>query len=300
MSSSPPRAATWFLETPLRQFLGWSTVECRECRSSGDWQLASGMRPDALAKSLIDGNRYMVLGSVNLDGRPRGQVYFAPDGHSVVYRVSSLESRHSRSTAERPEVSMVVFDSAAYVITRQRRSRTTSWRDVSTPCSGHGFRDSGSSPRCGCVILRCGGFIGRASVGTPSTCPAGTRSMPLAAGVIAFAAGWVVAAALPASTREMRACLGHQGQGDGGCRSGEGAGRAGVPRSGQSPGTGLTGCRQRQAIRFRRSHRRSGTSPVCPTGLRGAAPGRRTRVVSRLNRSPKDSAYNVRQAVSSS
>jgi uncharacterized pyridoxamine 5'-phosphate oxidase family protein len=74
------------------------------------------MRPDALAKHLIDSNRYMVLGTVDSDGRPRvSPVYFSPDGYSVVYWVSSLESHHSRNISERPEVSMVVFDSAAEV-----------------------------------------------------------------------------------------------------------------------------------------------------------------------------------------
>ncbi len=74
------------------------------------------MTPDALAKALIDGNRYMVLGTVDPDGRPRvSPVYFAPDGYSVVYWVSSIESHHSQNIADRPEVSMVVFDSAAEI-----------------------------------------------------------------------------------------------------------------------------------------------------------------------------------------
>jgi nitroimidazol reductase NimA-like FMN-containing flavoprotein (pyridoxamine 5'-phosphate oxidase superfamily) len=74
------------------------------------------MEPVAVAKRLIDSNRYMVLGTVDPDGRPRvSPVYFAPDGYSVVYWVSSVESHHSQNIAERPDVSMVVFDSAAEI-----------------------------------------------------------------------------------------------------------------------------------------------------------------------------------------
>ncbi|WP_112236907.1 pyridoxamine 5'-phosphate oxidase family protein [Kribbella monticola] len=74
------------------------------------------MTPEELAKHLIDSNRYMVLGTVDPDGRPRvSPVYFAPDGYSSVYWVSSVESHHSQNVAERPEVSMVVFDSAAEI-----------------------------------------------------------------------------------------------------------------------------------------------------------------------------------------
>lgn len=228
-------------------------------------------------------------------------MYFAPDGHSVVYRVSSLESRHSRSTAERPEVSMVVFDSAAYVIARQRRPRTTSWRDVSTPCSGHGFRDSGSSPRLRDPEVR---RLYRARISGHSIHVPGGRSEYAAGGrrdrLRGGMGGRRGAACVDAG---MRACLGHQGQGDGGCRSGKGAGRAGGPRSGQSPGTGLTGCRQRQAIRLRRSHRRSGTSPVCPTGSSRSSAGSADEgrfAAQQVAEGAKDSADNVRQAGSSS
>jgi general stress protein 26 len=74
------------------------------------------MEPVALAKHLIDSNRYMILGTVDPDGRPRvSPLYFAPDGYSLVYWVSSLESHHSRNLADRPEVSMVIFDSAAEI-----------------------------------------------------------------------------------------------------------------------------------------------------------------------------------------
>jgi nitroimidazol reductase NimA-like FMN-containing flavoprotein (pyridoxamine 5'-phosphate oxidase superfamily) len=70
----------------------------------------------AMAEDLIDTTRYMVLGTVDPDGRPRvSPVYFAPDGYDVIYWISSPESHHSRNVAERPDVSLVVFDSTAQI-----------------------------------------------------------------------------------------------------------------------------------------------------------------------------------------
>jgi len=68
----------------------------------------------ALARRLIDTSRYMVLGTVDPDGRPRvSPVYYAPDGYQLLYWLSSPDAHHSRNLAEHPEVSMVVFDSKA-------------------------------------------------------------------------------------------------------------------------------------------------------------------------------------------
>ncbi len=70
--------------------------------------------PADVARQLIDSSRYMVLGTVDADGRPRvSPVYFAPDGYFTLYWISSPDSHHSRNLADRPEVSMVVFDSTA-------------------------------------------------------------------------------------------------------------------------------------------------------------------------------------------
>nr|WP_277349966.1 pyridoxamine 5'-phosphate oxidase family protein [Nonomuraea sp. FMUSA5-5] len=69
-----------------------------------------------MARNIIDTNRYMVLGTVDPDGRPRvSPVYFAPDGYDTLYWISSPDSHHSRNLAERPEVSMVIFDSTVPV-----------------------------------------------------------------------------------------------------------------------------------------------------------------------------------------
>jgi gas vesicle protein len=52
------------------------------------------------------------------------------------------------------------------------------------------------------TVHDAGGKVGDAVSSAPDMARARTRGTPLAAGLIAFAAGWVVAAALPASTRE--------------------------------------------------------------------------------------------------
>ncbi|TCO20388.1 uncharacterized protein DUF3618 [Kribbella steppae] len=51
-------------------------------------------------------------------------------------------------------------------------------------------------------VQDAGSNVGDAVGSAPDRARARTRGTPLAAGVIAFAAGWVVAAALPASTKE--------------------------------------------------------------------------------------------------
>jgi hypothetical protein len=67
---------------------------------------------DAVARDIIDDNRYMALGTADEHGRPWvSPVYYAPHGYRTFYWLSSPERRHSRNVAVRPEVSIVVFDS---------------------------------------------------------------------------------------------------------------------------------------------------------------------------------------------
>ncbi len=66
----------------------------------------------AVARGIIDENRYMALGTADETGRPWvTPVYFAPDGYRTFSWLSSPERRHSRNVAVRPEVSIVVFNS---------------------------------------------------------------------------------------------------------------------------------------------------------------------------------------------
>jgi hypothetical protein len=65
-----------------------------------------------MARRVVDGNRYLVLGTVEDDGRPRlSPVYFTPARYSDFYWVSSPDAQHSHNVRARPEVQLVVFDS---------------------------------------------------------------------------------------------------------------------------------------------------------------------------------------------
>lgn len=67
----------------------------------------------ALAKRVIDTNRYLTLGTVDADGQPWvSPVYFTPEAYTHFYWVSSPEARHSRNLAEHPGLSIVVYDSS--------------------------------------------------------------------------------------------------------------------------------------------------------------------------------------------
>jgi hypothetical protein len=66
----------------------------------------------AHARSLLDTNRYLTLGTVDPDGHPwTSPVYFAPSGEREFYWLSATDAQHSRNLAGRPRVSIVVFDS---------------------------------------------------------------------------------------------------------------------------------------------------------------------------------------------
>ncbi|GAA4461948.1 pyridoxamine 5'-phosphate oxidase family protein [Phytohabitans houttuyneae] len=64
------------------------------------------------ARDLLAANRYLTLGTVDPDGRPwTTPVYFASAGLREFYWTSQTDALHSRNLAERPQVSLVVFDS---------------------------------------------------------------------------------------------------------------------------------------------------------------------------------------------
>ena len=74
----------------------------------------------ALAKTIIDSNMYMVLGTADESGQPWvSPVYYASAEYKEFYWVSSLEVRHSRNIAIRPQISIVIFDSQAVIGTGQ-------------------------------------------------------------------------------------------------------------------------------------------------------------------------------------
>ena len=66
----------------------------------------------AHARALITANLYLVLGTAGADGQPwTTPVYFAPAGDREFYWASTTDALHSRHLAERPRVSLTVFDS---------------------------------------------------------------------------------------------------------------------------------------------------------------------------------------------
>jgi uncharacterized protein YhbP (UPF0306 family) len=72
----------------------------------------SGANLRQAAREIIGENLYTVLGTADADGRPWvSPVYYAVEGYTSFYWVSSPMATHSRNLAARPQVSLVVFDS---------------------------------------------------------------------------------------------------------------------------------------------------------------------------------------------
>jgi nitroimidazol reductase NimA-like FMN-containing flavoprotein (pyridoxamine 5'-phosphate oxidase superfamily) len=66
----------------------------------------------AHAVELLEHNAYLTLGTAGADGLPwTTPVYFAADGLRDYYWCSNPDSLHSRHVDERPDISLVVFDS---------------------------------------------------------------------------------------------------------------------------------------------------------------------------------------------
>ena len=65
---------------------------------------------------VLAANRYLVLGTADVDGRPWvTPVFFAPLAPNRVCWVSAPDSRHSRNIADREAVAITVFDSSVAV-----------------------------------------------------------------------------------------------------------------------------------------------------------------------------------------
>jgi nitroimidazol reductase NimA-like FMN-containing flavoprotein (pyridoxamine 5'-phosphate oxidase superfamily) len=70
--------------------------------------------PDLIghAQALLDANIYLTLGTTGADGRPwTSPVCFAAAGVREYYWISAFDAQHSRNLTERPQISLVVFDS---------------------------------------------------------------------------------------------------------------------------------------------------------------------------------------------
>jgi nitroimidazol reductase NimA-like FMN-containing flavoprotein (pyridoxamine 5'-phosphate oxidase superfamily) len=74
----------------------------------------------AVARAIVDANRYLTLGTADDSGLPWATpVYFAVDGYGEYFRLSAPEARHSRNLAVRPEAGIVIFDSRVPIGTGQ-------------------------------------------------------------------------------------------------------------------------------------------------------------------------------------
>jgi hypothetical protein len=66
----------------------------------------------AIARAIIDANRYMTLATADGDGRPwASPVFYAAAGYTEFYWISAPGSTHSQNLARRPRISIVIFDS---------------------------------------------------------------------------------------------------------------------------------------------------------------------------------------------
>ncbi|MFZ0217140.1 MAG: pyridoxamine 5'-phosphate oxidase family protein [Candidatus Dormiibacterota bacterium] len=79
-------------------------------------------QPDlqAIARTIVDTNRYLTLGTGDEHGAPwASPVWYAPSAYREFFWVSSPAARHSRNIATRPQISLVIFDSRAPIGTGQ-------------------------------------------------------------------------------------------------------------------------------------------------------------------------------------
>jgi nitroimidazol reductase NimA-like FMN-containing flavoprotein (pyridoxamine 5'-phosphate oxidase superfamily) len=66
----------------------------------------------ALARSIVDANRFMALGTAGASGTPWvSPVWYAPLSYGEYAWVSRPGARHSRNLAERPQVAIAIYDS---------------------------------------------------------------------------------------------------------------------------------------------------------------------------------------------
>lgn len=65
-----------------------------------------------IARSIVDGNRFMALGTADAEGVPWvSPVWYAPVSCREYLWVSKPGARHSRNLATRPEIAIVIYDS---------------------------------------------------------------------------------------------------------------------------------------------------------------------------------------------
>jgi nitroimidazol reductase NimA-like FMN-containing flavoprotein (pyridoxamine 5'-phosphate oxidase superfamily) len=67
---------------------------------------------DAVARSIVDANQFMALGTADASGTPWvSPVWYVPLSYGEYVWVSRPGTKHSRNLAERPEVAITIYDS---------------------------------------------------------------------------------------------------------------------------------------------------------------------------------------------
>ncbi|HET9249290.1 MAG TPA: pyridoxamine 5'-phosphate oxidase family protein [Actinomycetota bacterium] len=67
---------------------------------------------EAIARTIVDANRFMTLATADGDGVPwASPVWYAPAEYREFFWVSKPGARHSENLAVRPQLSIVIFDS---------------------------------------------------------------------------------------------------------------------------------------------------------------------------------------------
>jgi hypothetical protein len=68
----------------------------------------------AMARTIIDANHYMTLATADALGQPwASPVFYATADYAEFYWISAPQTTHSKNLAQRPLVSIVIFDSRA-------------------------------------------------------------------------------------------------------------------------------------------------------------------------------------------
>ena len=74
--------------------------------------LVRGESATDAARRVLDAITYMTLATADAAGVPWAcPVWYAPRGYSELFWISYPDARHSRNLAERPQLSIVIFDS---------------------------------------------------------------------------------------------------------------------------------------------------------------------------------------------
>jgi pyridoxamine 5'-phosphate oxidase-like protein len=68
----------------------------------------------AIARTIIHANRYMTLATADAQGQPwASPVFYATADYTEFYWISAPQTTHSTNLAQRPQISIVIFDSRA-------------------------------------------------------------------------------------------------------------------------------------------------------------------------------------------